>query len=135
MKITRIETFLVPPRWLFCRVETDDGVVGWGEPVVEGRAEVVRAAVDVLAEYLVGHRASASTSTRRPYAPPTAPGTPGGTRCGGTRTGRSPSGDPDRPPVPVPGGASRRLTVAVAARPTDPHQPEKEARQWTCEPP
>ncbi|MFD5717224.1 galactonate dehydratase [Streptomyces sp. NPDC127036] len=54
MKITRIETFLVPPRWLFCRVETDDGVVGWGEPVVEGRAEVVRAAVDVLAEYLVG---------------------------------------------------------------------------------
>ncbi|MFB7270878.1 galactonate dehydratase [Streptomyces sp. NPDC056244] len=54
MKITRVETFLVPPRWLFCRVETDDGVVGWGEPVVEGRAEVVRAAVDVLAEYLIG---------------------------------------------------------------------------------
>ncbi|WP_030452543.1 galactonate dehydratase [Herbidospora cretacea] len=54
MRITRIETFLVPPRWLFCRVETDDGVVGWGEPVVEGRAEVVRAAVHVLADYLVG---------------------------------------------------------------------------------
>ncbi|MFE2597423.1 galactonate dehydratase [Streptomyces sp. NPDC059396] len=54
MKITRVETFLVPPRWLFCRIETDDGVVGWGEPVVEGRAEVVRAAVDVLAEYLIG---------------------------------------------------------------------------------
>ncbi|MBM2613984.1 galactonate dehydratase [Actinoplanes sp. LDG1-06] len=54
MKIDRIETFLVPPRWLFCRVATDDGIVGWGEPVVEGRAEVVRAAIDVLAEYLVG---------------------------------------------------------------------------------
>jgi galactonate dehydratase len=54
VKITRVETFLVPPRWLFCRVETDEGTVGWGEPVVEGRAEVVRAAVDVLAEYLVG---------------------------------------------------------------------------------
>jgi galactonate dehydratase len=54
VKIDRIETFLVPPRWLFCRLETDDGLVGWGEPVVEGRAEVVRAAVDVLAEYLVG---------------------------------------------------------------------------------
>ncbi|MFD7087190.1 galactonate dehydratase [Streptomyces sp. NPDC056730] len=54
MKITRIETFLVPPRWLFCRIETDEGIVGWGEPVVEGRAEVVRAAVDVLAEYLIG---------------------------------------------------------------------------------
>ena len=54
MKITRVETFLVPPRWLFCRLETDDGTVGWGEPVVEGRAEVVRAAVEVLAEYLIG---------------------------------------------------------------------------------
>ncbi|WP_431038289.1 galactonate dehydratase [Streptomyces sp. P6-2-1] len=54
MKIVRLETFLVPPRWLFCRIETDEGIVGWGEPVVEGRAEVVRAAVDVLAEYLVG---------------------------------------------------------------------------------
>lgn len=54
MKIVKIETFLVPPRWLFCRIETDDGLVGWGEPVVEGRAEVVRTAVDVLAEYLIG---------------------------------------------------------------------------------
>ncbi|WP_327291859.1 galactonate dehydratase [Streptomyces sp. NBC_01198] len=54
MKISRVETFLVAPRWLFCRVETDEGLVGWGEPVVEGRAEVVRAAVDVLAEQLIG---------------------------------------------------------------------------------
>ncbi|MET7948342.1 galactonate dehydratase [Micromonospora sp. NPDC005324] len=54
MKIARIETFLVAPRWLFCRVETDDGLVGWGEPVVEGRAEVVRSAVEVLSEYLIG---------------------------------------------------------------------------------
>ncbi|ONI72077.1 galactonate dehydratase [Kribbella sp. ALI-6-A] len=54
MKIERIETFLVPPRWLFCRVETSDGVVGWGEPVVEGRAEVVRTAIEVLSEYLIG---------------------------------------------------------------------------------
>jgi len=54
VKIDRIETFLVPPRWLFCRVSTDEGIVGWGEPVVEGRAEVVRAAIDVFAEYLVG---------------------------------------------------------------------------------
>lgn len=54
MKIARIETFLAPPRWMFVRVETDDGLVGWGEPVLEGRAEPVRAAVDVLAEYLIG---------------------------------------------------------------------------------
>ncbi|GAA0923799.1 MULTISPECIES: galactonate dehydratase [Streptomyces] len=54
MKISRIETFLAPPRWMFVRVETDEGVVGWGEPVVEGRAEPVRAAVEVLTEYLIG---------------------------------------------------------------------------------
>ncbi len=54
MKIARIETFLVPPRWLFCRVETDDGVVGWGEPVAEGSAEAVRAVVHQLGELLIG---------------------------------------------------------------------------------
>lgn len=54
MRITRIETFLVPPRWLMCRVETDAGIVGWGEPVVEGRAETVRAAVEELSELLLG---------------------------------------------------------------------------------
>ncbi|MQA82381.1 MAG: galactonate dehydratase [Streptosporangiales bacterium] len=54
MKITGVETFLVPPRWLFVRVQTDEGVVGWGEPVVEGRAETVRVAVDTLAELLLG---------------------------------------------------------------------------------
>ena len=54
MKITSVETFLVPPRWLFCRIATDEGVVGWGEPVVEGRAETVRAAVDELSDLLLG---------------------------------------------------------------------------------
>ncbi|MFJ7769779.1 galactonate dehydratase [Streptomyces sp. NPDC097107] len=54
LKITRIETFAVPPRWLLCRVETDEGIVGWGEPVVEGRAATVRTAVHELAELLVG---------------------------------------------------------------------------------
>lgn len=54
VKITRMETFLVPPRWVFLRVETDEGVVGWGEPVVEGRAGTVRAAVEESAELLLG---------------------------------------------------------------------------------
>ncbi|WP_112140912.1 galactonate dehydratase [Glycomyces dulcitolivorans] len=58
MNIARIETFLVPPRWLFVRVETDDGVVGWGEPIVEGRAEAVAAVVETLAERLIGADAS-----------------------------------------------------------------------------
>lgn len=54
MKITSLETFLVPPRWCFLKIDTDEGVVGWGEPVVEGRAHTVAAAVDELADYLVG---------------------------------------------------------------------------------
>ncbi|KAB8170958.1 galactonate dehydratase [Streptomyces sp. 3MP-14] len=58
MKISRIETFQVPPRWLFLRIETDDGLVGWGEPVVEGRAGTVEAAVAELSEYLIGRDAS-----------------------------------------------------------------------------
>jgi galactonate dehydratase len=49
-----MDTFLVPPRWLFLRIETDDGVVGWGEPIVEGRAETVRAAVHEFADLLIG---------------------------------------------------------------------------------
>ena len=54
MKITTITTFIVPPRWCFLKVETDEGIVGWGEPVVEGRAHTVAAAVEELADYLIG---------------------------------------------------------------------------------
>ena len=54
MKITKLTTFVVPPRWLFLKIETDGGVTGWGEPVVEGRAETVAACVAELADYLIG---------------------------------------------------------------------------------
>ncbi|MEU3642021.1 galactonate dehydratase [Lentzea sp. NPDC034063] len=54
MKVTAVETFLVEPRWLFLKVSTDEGVSGWGEPVVEGRAETVRAAVHELSELVIG---------------------------------------------------------------------------------
>ncbi|MFG1967364.1 galactonate dehydratase [Nonomuraea sp. NPDC049028] len=55
--IARIETFLVAPRWLFVRVETASGIVGWGEATCEGRSETVRAAIDQLAELLIGRDA------------------------------------------------------------------------------
>jgi len=54
VKVTSIETFLVPPRWVFLRVGTDEGIVGWGEPTLEGRAETVAAAVGELSDYLMG---------------------------------------------------------------------------------
>lgn len=54
MKIAKLETFRIIPRWLLLRLETDDGVVGWGEPVVEGRARTTEAAVHELSEYVIG---------------------------------------------------------------------------------
>lgn len=54
MKIISLTTYIVPPRWLFLKIETDAGVTGWGEPVVEGRALTVEAAVKELGDYLIG---------------------------------------------------------------------------------
>src|SRR5215210_6369002 len=54
MRITSLELFKVPPRWLFLKVSTDEGIAGWGEPIVEGRAETVWTAVEELSGYLVG---------------------------------------------------------------------------------
>ena len=54
MKILSLELFKVPPRWLFLKVSTDEGIAGWGEPIVEGRAETVRTAVEEMSGYLVG---------------------------------------------------------------------------------
>jgi len=54
MKLTHIDLFPVPPRWLFLKLTTDEGVVGWGEPVIEGRAATVAAAVKEFAHVLIG---------------------------------------------------------------------------------
>jgi galactonate dehydratase len=54
VKITGLETFLIPPRWLFLLIATDEGISGWGEPILEGRAATVRTAVDELSDYLIG---------------------------------------------------------------------------------
>jgi galactonate dehydratase len=54
MKITALKTYLVPPRWLFLKVETDEGVSGWGEPVLEGHAETLAAKITELADMVIG---------------------------------------------------------------------------------
>ncbi len=54
MKIVGYETFLVTPRWQFLRIDTDEGITGWGEPIVEGRAEAVQGALTALMEQLIG---------------------------------------------------------------------------------
>lgn len=54
MKITNIQTYHIRPRWMFLKIETDEGICGWGEPLVEGRADTVRAAVLEWKDFLIG---------------------------------------------------------------------------------
>lgn len=54
LKITKLETFLVKPRWLFLKIHTNAGIVGLGEPILEGRAKTCATAVSEIAPYLVG---------------------------------------------------------------------------------
>ena len=54
MKIGKIETFRVPPRWLFVRIETDDGAVGWGEASLEGHGEASEAVFAEFRDKLTG---------------------------------------------------------------------------------
>jgi len=54
LRITKLETLFVKPRWLFLKVHTNAGIVGLGEPVVEGRAATVATAIKELEPYLVG---------------------------------------------------------------------------------
>jgi galactonate dehydratase len=54
IRITKLETFLVKPRWLFLKVHTNAGIVGLGEPITEGRALTCATAVKEIEPYLVG---------------------------------------------------------------------------------
>ena len=54
LKITKLETFLVKPRWLFLKIHTNAGIVGLGEPIMEGRALTCAEAVEEIEPYLVG---------------------------------------------------------------------------------
>ncbi|HEY7428596.1 MAG TPA: enolase C-terminal domain-like protein, partial [Gemmataceae bacterium] len=54
LKITKLETFLVKPRWLFLKVHTNAGITGLGEPILEGRAKTCAEAVKEIEPYLLG---------------------------------------------------------------------------------
>ncbi|MDN4071893.1 galactonate dehydratase [Fictibacillus terranigra] len=53
-KITGFQLFKVAPRWLFLKIETDEGISGWGEPIVEGKASTVETCVNELSHYFLG---------------------------------------------------------------------------------
>lgn len=54
MKITDLELIPVQPRMMFLKMHTDEDLIGYGEPIVEGHAHVVEAAVEQYKEYLIG---------------------------------------------------------------------------------
>jgi len=54
LKITKLETFLVKPRWLFLKIHTNAGITGLGEPILEGRAKTCAQAVKEVEPYLLG---------------------------------------------------------------------------------
>lgn len=54
MRIKSVKTYSVRPRWCFIKIETDEGVTGWGEPVIEGKTQTVQAAVDEMSDYIIG---------------------------------------------------------------------------------
>lgn len=48
-RIKKVENFYVRPRWLFVRIETEGGVVGWGEGTLEGHTEAVQGSLADIA--------------------------------------------------------------------------------------
>lgn len=54
MKIVKINAYLVRPRWCMVEILTDEGITGWGEAVIEGKASTVMACVNEMEEYLIG---------------------------------------------------------------------------------
>lgn len=77
MKITRFSTLVVNARlrnWVFVKVETDEGVTGWGEATLEWHTQAVVGAVADLEPFLIGMDPRRiehvfQTATRQPFWP------------------------------------------------------------------
>ncbi|MDQ1278927.1 MAG: galactonate dehydratase [Thermoproteota archaeon] len=54
MKITGIETFLVTERWLFVRIDTDEGISGVGESGFWGYPRGTLGVLDTVEKYIIG---------------------------------------------------------------------------------
>src|SRR6476659_5336908 len=57
MRITRVTTFKYWVdwcNWLFVRIDTDEGLTGWGEGSLHGALESVETAIREFAPHLVG---------------------------------------------------------------------------------
>jgi galactonate dehydratase len=57
LKIIKIDTYIVNAyrlNWVFVRISTDQGLVGWGESSLEYKAQAVATAIHELERYLIG---------------------------------------------------------------------------------
>ncbi|KAF4630941.1 hypothetical protein G7Y89_g7192 [Cudoniella acicularis] len=54
-KISKIEYFRVPPRWLFVKITDAEGKVGWGEASLEGHTQAVEGCLDAYVERDIEH--------------------------------------------------------------------------------
>ena len=91
LKVTKLETFLVKPRWLFLKVHTNAGIVGLGEPITEGRALTCAEAVKEIEPYLIGKDPRRVARVRR-----------GATKCDDFRDlSQAPAAPPASGPKPI----------------------------------
>lgn len=54
MKIVDVQVFQIQPRWMLVKISTDEGITGWGEPTLEGKATVIEEAIKVFTDLLIG---------------------------------------------------------------------------------
>jgi galactonate dehydratase len=54
LTITSVDTFRLHPKWLFVRIQTSEGVTGWGEAGIQPFGRAVEGAVRDCARYLIG---------------------------------------------------------------------------------
>ena len=66
-RISSVETFLLTPRLALVRIETDDGLVGWGEPVLEGRSGSVLQVISEATVLMLGESAHPARLWQRLY--------------------------------------------------------------------
>lgn len=53
-KISTIEYFRVPPRWLLVKITDETGNAGWGEASLEGHTQAVEGCLDAWIARYVG---------------------------------------------------------------------------------
>ena len=54
MKVTEVQIYEVKPRWIFCKVDTDEGISGWGEMVSGTKTRTVVEGAKELSQRIIG---------------------------------------------------------------------------------